>query len=576
MTDTDWQLRKRPTGIPGLDTVTRGGLPDGQATLVLGQSGAGKTVLGLQILAGAVEAGDGGVFVTFEETPAQVRRNADAFGWGPALNRSDAWALIDARPRPGSDTSGEFDIDALLAAIDAAAERCSNPWVVIDGIDQLLQRQPSRLIAIDQVRQINERCEQRGWAMLLSGKVEGNTLAPRALEGIEFMLPTMIVLSARMIDRCLHRYLRVAKYRGSGHAAEDTPLLMDDGGIELPYQAMMPGAPVAAGDERVSSGVERLDEVLGGGPFRGSSTLISGRPGTAKSTLAAGFTVAAAERGERALYVSYDEMEAPCVRNLASVGIDLQPHIDAGRIRFRARSAWSSPVAELVQDLHRLIDDFDPAFLVIDPVSALLKASGTEGARAATERILDLTRHRGITVVMTSLTADDDPEGESTITHVSTIADTWVVLDYNVRGGERNRSLSVVKSRGSAHSNQQRELILSAQGIDLADVYEYGSEVLMGTARAQKESEARATARQREMERAQRRQALSRRIENARDEMERLQAELALEERDFAETDQQDRQHADRMKRRRDPSRKTPDDNGQGRERGTEDRGNDR
>jgi len=246
----------------------------------------------------------------------------------------------------------------------------------------------------------------------------------------------------------------------------------------------------------------------------------------------------------------------------------------AGRIRFRARSAWSAPVAEHVQDLHRLIDDFDPAFLVIDPVSALLKASGTEGARAATERILELTRHRGITVVMTSLTNDDDPEGESTITHVSTIADTWVVLDYNVRAGERNRSLSVVKSRGSAHSNQQRELILSAQGIDLADVYEYGSEVLMGTARVQKESEARTTARQREMERAQRRQEISRRIENARDEMERLQAELALEERDFAETDQQDRQHSDRMKRRRDPSQKTPDDHGQGHDHGTEKRGN--
>jgi len=565
MIEADWRLRKRPTGIRGLDQLTRGGLPRHQATLVVGEAGTGKTVLGLQILAHAVGQGDGGVFVSFEESPAQIRRNADAFRWGASLHGSTAWTAIDARPPPGAEAAGTFDIEALLAAIQAMAGRHRDPWIVIDGIDQLLRRQPDPATAVDQVRQLNERCEQHGWTVLLSGK-GGGGLAPRHLDGIEFMLPATLVLSATVIARRLNRHLRVAKYRGSAHGVDEVPLILDRDGIQLPYQAADAGAAVPASDERVSSGVARLDRVLGGGPFRGSSTLISGRPGTAKSTLAAAFAEAAAARGERALYVSFDEVQAHYVRNLASVGIELQPHVDAGRIRFCALSAWSALVAEHVLALQRLIEAFEPDFLVIDPVSALLEAGGSEGPRAATERLLELARRRGITTIMTSLTGAGDPEGESTVAHVSTVADTWIVLDYNVRAGERNRSISIVKSRGSAHSNQQRELILSDGGLDLADVYEYGSEVLMGTARAQKESEERAAARRRELERLRRRQDLARRIEQARDELDRLQAELALEERGADESEQLDREYTVHMQHRRDPDGAAPGDSSVSRE----------
>jgi len=555
MSESTWQLDKRPTGIPGLDRLSRGGLPDGQATLVVGEAGTGKTVLGLQILAHAIGEGHGGVFVTFEESPAQVRRNADSFRWGDALNRSDGWSCIDARNRPGARVAGEFDIEGLLAAVEAHAGRCERPWVVIDGIDQLLQHQPDRTLAVDQVRQINERCEHHGWSLLLSGKVEGHGLSPRNLEGIEFMLPTTLVLTATMIDRRLHRHLRIAKYRGSGHDPDQVPLIINDNGFQLPYQAEPADRPAEASSERISSGIERLDILLDGGPYRGSSTLISGRPGTAKSTLAAGFAEAAARRGERTLYVSFDEMQAPCVRNLASVGIDLQPHIDAGLIRFCARSAWSGLVSEHLLALQQLIDEFAPDVLIIDPVSALLKAAGGEAPGAAAERILELARARGITTILTALAGEGDPEGESTAAHVSTIADTWMVLDYNVRAGERNRSLSIVKSRGSAHSNQQRELILSGDGIDLADVFEFGTEVLMGTARVQKENEERAAARRRGIERAQRREDLERRIEQARNEARRLENELELEQQAFDEADRVDRETAAGMKRRRDPAR---------------------
>lgn len=557
MNDANWQLSKRPTGIAGLDRLAHGGLPDRQTTLIVGEAGTGKTVLALQVLAHAISEGDGGVFVTFEESPAQIRRDADSFKWGDALNRSDGWFLIDARLPADAQQAGEFDIDGLLTAIESQAARFVHPWVVIDGIDQLMKRQPDKATAVDQVRQINERCEQRGWTLLLSGKVAGEEVSPRNLEGIEFMLPTMLSLSATMIDRRLHRHIRITKYRGSSHDPDQVPLILNDDGIQLPYQSIPVEEPANAATERVSTGIRRLDKLLDGGPYRGSSTLISGRPGTAKSTLAASFAEATAERDERTLYVSFDEMESPYVRNLASVGIDLQPHIDAGRIRFVACSAWSGLVSEHVLMLQRQIEEFAPHCLVIDPVSALLKAAGTEGRNAATERILEIARARGITTVLTSLTGQSDPEGESTAAHVSTVADTWIVLDYNVRAGERNRSLSIVKSRGSAHSNQQRELLLSSDGIDLADVYEYGTEVLMGTARAQKETEEKAAARRRAMERAQRRQDLQRRIEQSREEAERLTKELELEEQAFEEADRMDRETIDRMKRRRDPARRT-------------------
>ncbi len=558
MSESDTKLSKRQTGIAGLDHATGGGLPSGQATLVLGQAAAGKTVLALQVLARAIERGEGGVFVTFEESPAQVQRDAASFRWGEQLLASDRWQLIDARPRFGSEAAGEFDIEGLLSIVGAAIGRTDASWIVFDGIDQLLQYQPDGHAAIDQVRRIDAHCEQHGWTVLLTGKATRDSLAPAHLEGIEFLLSATLVASAHMINQQLHRSLRIAKYRGSSHVADAMPMIIDDDGIQLPYHEAPSDGPALATGERLSTGIERLDKLLGGGIYRGSSLLVSGRPGTAKSTLAASFAAAAARRGERTLYVSFDEVEEPYVRNLASVGIDLGGPIKEGLIRFQNQSAYALRVTEHFLNLHRLLKDFDPQCLVIDPVSALLKASAGEEASMAIEHMIDVIRRRGITTVLTSLSGELDPEGEATQGQVSTIADSWIVLDYNVRAGERNRSLSIVKSRGSAHSNQQRELILSDQGIDLADVYEHGSEVLMGTARATREREDAAAARRRAREREQRRMDLEQRLEQTEREQRRLAAELQLEEEEFSETDRLERVHQERIKQRREPERDTP------------------
>ncbi len=553
MSDTDTTLHKRETGIAGLDEVTRGGLPAGQATLVLGEAAAGKTVLGLQVLAHAVERGEGAVFVTFEESPGQIERDAASFRWGASLMASQRWQLIDARPPLDAEAAGAFDIEGLLGIVAAAVADKSATWIVFDGIDQLLQYQPDTRTAINQVRRINEHCEAHGWTLLLTGKAMGEGMAPARLEGVEFLLSATLVLSARTVEQQLNRSLRIAKYRGSGHVANELPMLIDDEGIHLPYhEAAATGGGVAT-DERLSTGIERLDRLLDGGIYRGSSLLISGRPGTAKSTLAGSFAQAAAERGERTLYVSFDELEGPYVRNLAAVGVDLRGPIDAGLVRFQDRSAYAARVTEHFLNIRRLLDAFSPHCLVIDPISALLKASATEGAHMATEHLIDLVRRRGITTVLTSLSGEQDPEGEATQGQVSTLADSWIVLDYNVRAGERNRSLSIVKSRGSAHSNQQRELLLSDDGIDLADVYEHGAEVLMGTARAVKENEQAAAERRRQKEREQRRADLERRIEQAAAERRRLADELALEEDEVIEVDRQERGDREQIKGRRDP-----------------------
>ena len=560
MNDNDWKLIKRETGIAGLDHVTGGGLPSGQATLVLGQAAAGKTVLGLQILAGAVERGEGAVFVTFEESPPQVKRDAASFRWGAQLLESDGWRLIDARPRLHAEVGGAFDIEGLLSAVAAAVGRARSAWIVFDGIDQLLQYQPDRPTAIDQVRRIEAYCETHGWTVLLTGKATGEGLAPAQLEGVEFVLSSTLVLSTKMVNRQLDRFLRIAKYRGSGHIADDLPMIIDDEGIQLPYHEAAAGDEREASQERLSIGSARLDKLLGGGIYRGSSVLISGRPGTAKSTLAGSFALAAARRGERTLYVSFDEQEDRYVRNLTSVGIDLRGPIENGLVRFQSQSAYALRVTEHYLNLHRLLDAFDPHCLIIDPVSALLKAGAREEANMAIEHLIDQVRRQGITTVLTSLSAENDPEGEATLGQVSTLADTWIVLDYNVRAGERNRSLSIVKSRGSAHSNQQREVLLSKKGVELADAYEHGSEVLMGTALAARVRADAAAARRRQLQRQQRQLELEQRMEQAERQYRRLASELELEREISAETDRLDEVHHEHIKQRRDPApRNSPD-----------------
>jgi len=530
MTTTRHQLVKRPTGIPGLDGMTQGGMPAAGGVLVLGKPASGKTVLALQILARAIERGEGAVFASFEESREQVLRDAASFTWGAAFEQSEHVELIDARPWAGAQVSGDFDLDGLLAAIGLCVERTAAVWLVCDGIDQLLRRQSDPLLAIDQVQALSDWCEARQLTLILTGKMGDDGTRPNHLEGAEFLLPTIFVLSTALVGHRLSRRFRIAKYRAAAHLTEEVAMIMDGDGLHLPFGERELQPPMEASTQRISTGIPSLDDVLGGGLYRTSTTLISGQPGTAKTTLSGRFAASAAQRGERVLYVSFDELQTPVVRNLRSVGIELQPYLDAGLLRFYSRESWSALVEEHSHAIHRLLKDYSPHCLIIDPISAMLKAPGADSAYTAIERLIAFAQGLGATTLLTSLGTQDDPRGEATLSQTSTLADAWIVLDFNVRAGERNRSLSVVKSRGSRHSNQVRELILSSGAIDLADVYEYGTEVLMGTARLQKESEELAEQQRRELEQRQREQALRQQIERAEREVEQLRHALALEE----------------------------------------------
>lgn len=560
MTSEGAGLIKRPTRIEDLDAVTRGGLPAHGATLVMGEAGAGKTVLGLQVLANAVDAGEGGIYMTFEESKDGIARGAASFEWGERLMASERLRVIDARPPSGVSVAGGFDIEGLTRLIEAQAQAIDAHWVILDGIDRLLSLQPDAMSALAEVERLQQWCEQAGLSLIFTGKAAGARSGADYFQGIEYLLDTVLVLSSRLAHNRLNRRFRIAKYRGTAHVTQELAMVMDDAGIHLGYDGGATDNVAPVSSRRLGSGIERLDDVLGGGVYAGSTVLISGLPGTSKTTLAASFAAAAAERGERVLYLSFDEFADRIVRNVGSVGIDLARHRDSGQLTIQTRQSWSAPIEEHYVHIVELLREIEPDCLVIDPISALLKATSEDSALETNERLLQITRARGITAILTSLNEQDIGEGEATLSQASTLADTWISLSYNVRGGERNRALSVVKSRGTAHSNQVRELVLSEEGVDLADVYQFGTEVLMGTARVYQEMEQARTEQTERAERERRRRDLARQIEQAEtriteanSELQRLQDQLALEDEDHARADDEAAAQRRHIRERRSP-----------------------
>ncbi|PWG65778.1 circadian clock protein KaiC [Sediminicurvatus halobius] len=558
-------LAKRATGIAGLDDMTRGGLPAGRPCLVVGEPGSGKTLLGLNILANALAGGDGAVFVSFEEPVAEVLANTASFPWELERHAEGALALIDARPPADAQTSGRFDLDGLLAGLGAAVTRTGAAWVVVDGIDQLLDLLGERAAAVTEMRRLLLRLTELGVTALVTAKRDARERSayPGYMESVEYLVPTLIRLNTEVVDHRLMRKLRIAKYRGSEHVADEVPMVMSAEGVRMPMAR--PAAPAwQVFTERVSTGVQRLDGLLGGGVHRGSSTLISGAPGTSKTTLASAFVAAAAARGEKALMVSFDEAADQIVRNVSAVGIDLETPRRAGRLLIESRRTWNALVEAHFMDLLDLIEQEAPACVVIDPVSALFKAGGSDQASLSIEHLIDEVKARGITTVLTSL-ANDETGVEGTVARVSTIADTWLVLGYQVSAGERNRSLSIVKSRGTRHSNQVRELVLADSGPDLEDVYTLGSEVLMGTMRLQREAEAAAADESERRARDARVRDVSRQLEQTRLRVAELEREAKRLEEELQDTEDARRsdqeagaRHRERILRSREGADRTP------------------
>ena len=486
------KITKAPTGIAGLDEITGGGLPRGRTTLLVGGSGSGKTILALQFLVnGAQQHGEPGIFVAFEETPARIVANAHTFGWKLDELQQEKIYFMDAQPAPDLVQSGTFDLSGMLAALGAKAGEMGAKRIVFDALDIVLA------LLHDPAAQRREIYRLHAW--LLAHEMTGIvTLKADSDDGgangqpfgfMQFMVDCAVILNHTVVLGVSQRNLRVQKYRGSSFDENESPFLIGRGGFEVAVTRTLGRGQAEVTNERVSSGVARLDTMLGGGYYRDASVLITGFPGTAKTTLSGAFAEAACARGERTMFVSFDSDSNEVIRNLGSVGIQLGRFVENGTLHMvSARTITGSAETYLVR-IKTLAKEHRARCVVVDPVSTLSKTGNELTAHSVAERLIDWSKAEGITLVCTSLLDEMSSQSEAgSPLQISTLADTWIHLNYLVQAGERNRGMSIIKSRGTAHSNQVRELILSDTGITVTDAYTAGGEVLMGTMRWEKES----------------------------------------------------------------------------------------
>ena len=483
---------KVATGIAGFDDVTDGGLPRGRTTLLVGGPGSGKTIFGLQFVAhGALERGEPGIFVAFEETSTRILANAEDFGWKLGELVPDKLFFLDAQPMAAMVQSGSFDLGGMLAALQVQVKKMGAKRIVFDALDIVLSLLPDATSKRREIYRLHEWLIKNGLTGLITAKAgegDGRSVSGRAFGVLQFMVDCAVILNHSVVEGVSQRNLRVQKYRGSSFEENETPFLIGPNGLEVAVSRTLSTSDPEVTNERIASGVARLDTMLGGGYYRGAMVLITGFPGTAKTTLSGAFAEAACSRGERTMFVSYDSDGAEVIRNLASVGIRLGEHVNSGLLRIvSARTINGSAETYLVR-IKALAEEHGARCLVVDPVSSLSKSGNALTANSVVERLIHWAKAQSMTLICTSLLDEmaSQSDGGSTL-RVSTLADTWIHLNYLVQAGERNRGMSIIKSRGTAHSNQVRELILSEAGVTLTDTYSAGGEVLMGTLRWEKE-----------------------------------------------------------------------------------------
>lgn len=521
------------TGIQGLDEITQGGLPRGRPTLVCGRAGCGKTLLALEFLVrGALLYDEPGVFVSFEESDQELIQNVASLGWDLQELIEQKKMLIDHVyvERSEIEETGEYDLEGLFIRLGLAIDSIGAKRVALDTIGSLFGGFTNTAILRAELRRLFRWLKDKGVTAIITGEPGGTTLTRYGLE--EYVSDCVIVLDHRVMEQVATRRLRVVKYRGSRHGANEYPFLIGEQGISvLPITSM--GLEYAASTERISTGIPRLDAMLGGqGYCRGTSILVSGTAGTGKTSVAAHFADAACRRGERCLYFAFEEGMDQIIRNMRSIGIDLEPWVKRGLLQFQAARPTLYGLEMHLVRMHKLIEESKPHVVVVDPISNLTVVGTEDEARSILARVIDFLKMNQITALFTDLTHGGSPL-EATAVAVSSLMDTWIVLRDIESGGERNRGLYVLKSRGMAHSNQLREFLLTDEGIDLRDVYLGPRGVLTGTARYQQETQEQADAlvRQQEIERKQRELERKRQVMEA--QIVALRADFEAEEEEI-------------------------------------------
>jgi circadian clock protein KaiC len=466
-------LRKTPTGIEGLDEITAGGLPTGRTTLVCGSAGSGKTVLGLEFLVhGILDYGEPGVFMAFEETEHDLAQNVASFGYDLEQLQSESKLVIDhvLIERSEIEETGEYDLEGLFIRLGNAVDTIGAKRVVLDTIEVLFSGLRNESIIRAELRRLFRWLKDRGLTAIVTGERGEGLLTRYGLE--EYVADCVILLDHRVTEQLSTRRLRIVKYRGSLHGTDEYPFLMGENGISvLPVTSV--GLTHTVSTERISVGVADLDEMVGGrGFFRGSSILVSGTAGTGKSSLAMTFLKAACERGEPALYFGFEESADQVVRNMGSIGLDLQPWIKKGLLHFHTVRPSSLGLEAHLASMHQIIKRVSPKVVVIDPITTFV-AGDNSGVKSMLTRLVDFLKMKQITALFTNLTTAGR-QLESTDQSISSIMDAWLLLRDVEDEGRRSCALYVLKARGMAHSHEMRDFLLTDDGIRLGDNYMKG------------------------------------------------------------------------------------------------------
>ncbi len=487
-------ISKAPTGIQGLDEITFGGFPAGRPTLICGSAGCGKTLLAMEFLIrGATEYNEPGVFIAFEETSQELTENVRSLGFDLAkLVKEKKILLIHVQiERSEIQETGEYDLEGLFIRIEHAIKSIGAKRIVLDTIEALFAGLPNEMILRAELRRLFRWLKEHGMTAVITGERGEKSLTRHGLE--EYVADCVISLDHRVTEQISTRRLRVVKYRGTMHGSNEYPFLIDENGISvLPITSLR--LDHKASTQRVSSGIPRLDEMLGGkGFFRGSSILVTGSPGTGKSTVAAHFADAACRRGERCLYFAYEESQDQILRNMRSAGVDLEPWIKKGLLHIHATRPTLHGLEMHLVKMHDLVQKINPSVVVVDPVSNLIGEGQEAELKPTLMRLIDFLKTRQVTALFISLTSGGVSQEESQV-GVSSLMDTWLLLRNIEASGERNRTFYILKSRGMGHSNQVREFLITSAGVELVDVRIEGERVLIGSARDAQDARKRADA----------------------------------------------------------------------------------
>ena len=479
-------LLKSPTGISGFDEITGGGLPTGRPTLVCGDAGCGKTLFAMEFLVrGAVEFDEPGVFMSFEETEEELATNVSSLGFDlkDLINRKKVYLDYVQVERSEIEETGEYDLEGLFIRINNAIETIGAKRIVLDTIESLFAGLSNNLILRAELRRLFRWLKSKNLTVIITGEKGNGTFTRQGME--EYVSDCVIVLDHRVIEQVSTRRLRVVKYRGTSHGTNEYPFIIDIDGISvMPITSLKLAHTVS--DKRISSGVNELDAMMNGkGFFSGSTILVTGTPGTGKSSLAVHFADAACKRGERVLYFAYEESSHQIVRNMRSIGIDLEPWLKKGLLNFHATRPTFYGLEMHLAIMHKQITDFKPDVVIVDPINSFVSKDNVLEAKAMSVKLIDFLKNEHITGFFTSLSSAKTTE--HTNIYISSLIDTWLLLNDIEFNGERNRGIYILKSRGMSHSNQIREFLITDKGIKLQHVYAGLNGVLTGSARIAQE-----------------------------------------------------------------------------------------